>query len=136
MNEFYETVDQVIKQGLQENSLEALRKKAKKSDQAPGVHLDIPYNVEYIVKRFINASMSTDPEIRNNASTALRSFVHCFIIEVDQSKLVKFIIEASNYKKSGNKKNENEAYATGRILAFKSMASLVKDSVEAFNSLK
>ena len=89
---------------LQQHLIDALLKKARKSDQPVGVHLDIPYNVEYIVKRFVNASMSTDPEIRLNASTALRSFVHSFIIEVDQSKLVNFIIDVSNYKRSGNKK--------------------------------
>lgn len=105
MNEFYDIVDKVIKNGVQQDLIEALRKKAKKSDQPMGIHLDIPYNVEYIVKRFVNASMSTDSEIRHNASTALRSFSHSFTIEIDQSKLVKFVIEVSNYKRSGNKKN-------------------------------
>ena len=61
MKDFYDHVDNVIKNGLQEGSMENLRKKAKKSDQPVGQHLDIPYNVEYIIKRFVNASMSTDP---------------------------------------------------------------------------
>lgn len=107
MNELYTLVDSVIKDGPQQDSIQALRKKAKKEDQEMGKQLSIPYNVEYILKRFVNACMSTDPAIRKNASTALSSFSHMFPIEVEQDKLVDMIIGASNYQKSHNKKSES-----------------------------
>lgn len=49
--------------------------------------------------------MSTDPEIREHSAEALEKWVHGCEIKPDSEKLIKFIIDVSNYKKGGNRKS-------------------------------
>lgn len=49
--------------------------------------------------------MSTDPSIREHAATALEKWIEVSKLKPDAEKIIKYIVDVSNYKKGGNRKS-------------------------------
>lgn len=79
--------------------------------------------------------MSTDSAIRDNTAAALQKWIEASGAKPNPEKIVQYVIDVSNYKKGGNRKSESDAFAAGRILVVKSLASLLRNNSAVFESI-
>ena len=131
MKQLYQLVDNSIKEGLSESKLKSIIELTPAEEQL-GPLFDIPATREYILRRFINACMSTDQQIREHASEGLQNWVERCAISPNLDKLIKYIIDVSNYKKGSNRKSESDAFATGRVLVVRSLSNFLKNNSQVF----
>lgn len=101
-------------------------------DPQMGTLFGCPTNLEYVLKRLINASLSVDEAIKERSVKCLGLLEGAGLLgSADYEAIYNFVIEVSNYKKHALKKSEGEGFALGRILVLKALFKIFLNNIEA-----
>jgi hypothetical protein len=137
MNELYEYVEAVIKTDDQSAVLSLISKLEEINDPQMGTLFGCPSNLEYVLKRMINASMSVEEAIKQRSASFLGVVQEAGLLaSADHEAIYNFIIDASNYKRHVLKKSECEGFALGRIMILRTLSNSYMDNIDVIENFQ